>query len=100
MHNMAEKIQLEYEDRLKTCEFRLASGLYLPALHSYHQLLTRYGRNDPEAPEYYREMMPLIAIVRSESYIRLSPDAAVRELYLSVVEAADSLYGAFMDVAR
>ena len=100
LQDMAEQIQVAYTNLSKTCQTRLADGLYLPVLHSYHKLLTRYKRGDSEAPEYYHKMRSLIDIVKTESYIKLSPESVIRELYLSIVDASDSLYNAYMDVAR
>ena len=96
----ASQIQSVYSMLLKTCEFRLAGGDYIPILESYHKLLTKFKRNQSEAHKYYHEMIPLIDLIRMEGYIVLSADFKVRELYVSMLEGADGLYQAYMDVAR
>jgi len=97
---MAKSIQAAYLNLCRVCEARLGDGLYMPVLHAYYKLLTKFKRGEPEAPNYYLQMAPLIDIVKKESYIKLSTDCAARELYLSIEDAANNLYGAFMDEAR
>jgi len=97
---MAERIKHNYQVMYSLCEARLKDGLYIPVLHLYHQLLTKFKRGESETPSYYHQMKPFINIIGKESYLKLSHDSAVRALYLSIEKAANNLYGAYMDVAR
>lgn len=98
--HMAEQIKSYFVKLINTCEARLADGIYLSVLKHYNKILSRYKRRDPEAPEYYFQNKHLIELVKSEHYLKLSPDAEVRELYNAIYTCAGDLYGAFMDEAR
>jgi len=100
LSNFAQQLQLVFSILISICDSRLADGLYIPVLKSYHILLSKFERNDFEAPAYYHQMKPLIEVIRKESYVKLASNAEVRELYFSILRAIDNLYGAFMDKAR
>jgi hypothetical protein len=81
---------------IESAEARLANGAYLPVLHSYQALLSKFNRDDQQAVEYYHQMEPLIAIVESENYLYSSTDSASRDLYKSLAKSASELYAAHM----
>ena len=81
-----------YEELLDKCNFRIQEGLYTPILRSYFETLTKEVS--------YNKVKPLISILERESYLRLSPDETVRELYLKCMKESSSLYNRYMDEVR
>ena len=97
---MSKQIETAFSNLLKACEARLAGGNYLSVLQNYLEILTKYARGDAEAADHYLQVRPLINIVQTEDYLKLSSSAEVRNLFLSLEEGVDGLYGAYMDKYR
>ncbi|MDR0863260.1 MAG: hypothetical protein LBN30_10935 [Oscillospiraceae bacterium] len=97
---IADNIKNAFDNLLKTCDARMAESAYLNVLQSYCGLLSKYKRGEPEAASYYVRMKPLIAIMETENYLRLSSDSDIRDLFVSIVKSSKDLYNAYMDEAR
>jgi hypothetical protein len=97
---ISRAIASSFEKLSDKCFHRISGGLYISVLEKYYEILSRYKRSDKESHGYYHKVKNLIDIVDAESYLRLSQDNRVRELYLSIHECTSALYGAYMDVAR
>ena len=80
-----------YKELLVKCSFRIQDG-YTNILRNYLGLLTK--ETD------YNKMKLLISILEHESYLRLSPDQTVRELYLKCMKQSTTLYNRYMDRTR
>jgi hypothetical protein len=98
--SIASAIKTSFADLQKKCEARLAGGSYVKVLQQYYKTLSKYKRSDDEAPAYYCHMKPLIAIVESEKYLKLSLNPEARKLYYALAQCADDLHGAYMDKFR
>lgn len=88
-------IQQLYNELIKKCEFRDFELRYKEILKRYIELLTK-----EKDYQYYYEMKPLISILESESYLRISKDKDLRLLYLSCMEECYSLYNRYMTAVR
>jgi len=88
---LATDIPSFYKELLAKCSFRIQSG-YTNILRNYLGLLTKETE--------YNKMKLLISILEQESYLRLSPDKTVRELYLKCMKQSDLLYNRYMDRVR
>lgn len=84
-----------YYELLEKCDFRINEGFYIDLLNDYYHILTKDVNYN-----YYRKMKPLISILECESYLRLSPNETVRDLYLKCIKECNSLYNRYMDVVR
>lgn len=91
----ARDILYFYDKLIEKCNFRINEGSYMDILKNYLYIL-----NKDVNYEYYFKIKPLISILECESYLRLSPDEAVRNLYLKCMKECDSLYNRYMNVAR
>ncbi|MCK1999631.1 hypothetical protein MPH47_20805 [Psychrobacillus psychrodurans] len=81
-----------YEELLEKCNFRINEGLYIDILNNYLYILSK--------DVIYNKIKPLISILECESYLRLSPNETVRDLYLRCVKESSSLYNRYMDEVR
>ena len=97
---LARQLRHSWENLQRKCRFRIIDGAYLSVLKIYHEILSKYKRGEKEAPGYYSRHKLLIRIIEEESYLKLSQDAEVRQLYTAVSSCAEDLYGAYMDEAR
>lgn len=88
----ARDIQWFYRALVEKCRFRMQGDFYRSILSHYYHLLT-------EEVEY-NKVEQLIRIVEEESYLRLSPDKTIRELYLNCYNEGRLLYNRYMDHAR
>ena len=91
----SKDVRAFFNDQLNKCDFRISEGCYLDVLKNYYDILkkdTDYG--------YYCKMKPLIAILESESYLRLCKDVNVRTLYLKCMEECSTLYNRYMTSVR
>lgn len=80
---------------IEKCDFRINEGFYIDLLNNYFNILTKDINYN-----YYCKMKPLISILECESYLRLSPNEIVRDLYLKCMKECNSLYNRYMDVVR
>ncbi|MBU3112717.1 hypothetical protein KPL55_14420 [Clostridium lacusfryxellense] len=88
---LSEEISRFYNFELAKCEYRLIDLSYKIILEKYKTLLTQksdYG--------YYNEMKPIRAILENESYIKLSLNEGIRNLYLECIEECSNLYNRYM----
>lgn len=81
-----------YEELIEKCNFRINEGNYIDILKSYLFILTKEAN--------YNKIKPLISILESESYLRLSSNETVRDLYLKCMKECSSLYNRYMDAVR
>jgi len=91
----ASDIQSFYHELIKKCDFKINGGFYIDILKNYLNILTK----DVNCGYYY-EMKPLISILECESYLRLSLDETVRDLYLKCMKECSSLYNRYMTEVR
>lgn len=68
---------------------------YFKILEGYKKLLTQ-----KENYEYYYEMKPLISLLKSESYLKLSPNEDIRNIYLDCMKECSNLYNRYMSSVR
>lgn len=84
-----------YDELLQLCEFRVDGKKYVHILEDYLELL----RDDREYGYYYK-MKPLISILEKESYLRISSDEKIRDLYLKCMNECSTLYNRYMTAVR
>jgi len=88
----ARDILCFYEELIEKCDFRINEGFYIDILNNYLYILTKNVN--------YNKIKPLISILECESYLRLSPNKTVRDLYLKCMKESSSLYNRYMDEVR
>lgn len=92
-------LQVVYERSRRQAQWRAAEGRYLPVLTSY--LATLRAPVRPEEQNFYStHEHTLIAMLRSERYLLLSADGAIRRAYLDIIAEISSLYNWYMDLAK
>ena len=91
-HNFARNIVWFYHELLEKCHFRINEGFYTDILIHYLAILTKEID--------YHKVKSLISILEGESFLRLSPNERVRELYLKCMKEGRNLYNRYMDRAR
>jgi hypothetical protein len=92
---MSGEINRFYYLELAKCKYRLMDNYYFKILEGYKNLLTQ-----KENYEYYNEMKPLISLLKSESYLKLSPDKEIRNIYLDCMKESSNLYNRYMSSVR
>lgn len=88
----ARDIQLFYQELMAKCRFRTAGGFYIDVLRGYLDILLK--ETD------YQQIKPLMAILEQESYLKLSPNKEIREVYVECIEKGQDLYNRYMDKTR
>ena len=84
-----------YQDLINKCEYRNYENRYIEVLKNYVDVLTR-----EKEYQYYYKMKPLISILESESYLKLTQNHKLRETYLSCMEECNRLYNRYMTAVR
>lgn len=92
---LANEIQQFVRQELNKCHFRLMDDTYRDILQRYKIILMK-----ETSPEYYYQMKPIMAILESESYLKLCPNEEVRHLYLECLQQCSNLYNAYMSASR
>lgn len=92
----AGDIKSYYDKNINLCEWRNLNNNYVEILKDYYEKLNLKNKGF----DYYLEVKPIIAILRSESYLTLSIDKELREIYLRCIKVANSLYNIYMTVIR
>jgi hypothetical protein len=92
---MSGEINRFYYLELSKCKYRLMDNYYFKILEGYKKLLTQKENN-----EYYYEMKPLISLLKSESYLKLSPNEEIRNIYLDCIKECSNLYNRYMSSVR
>ena len=92
---MSGEINRFYYLELSKCKYRLMDSYYFKILEGYKKLLTQ-----KENHEYYYEMKPLISLLKSESYLKLSPNEEIRNIYLDCMKECSNLYNRYMSSVR
>ncbi|MFC8562362.1 hypothetical protein, partial [Peribacillus frigoritolerans] len=92
---MSGEINRFYYLELSKCKYRLMDSYYFKILEGYKKLLTQ-----KENYEYYYEMKPLISLLKSESYLKLSPNEEIRNIYLDCMKECSNLYNRYMSLVR
>ncbi|TFH58578.1 hypothetical protein [Peribacillus frigoritolerans] len=92
---MSGEINRFYYLELSKCKYRLMDSYYFKILEGYKKLLTQ-----KENYEYYYEMKPLISLLKSESYLKLSPNEEIRNIYLDCMKECSNLYNRYMSSVR
>lgn len=92
---LANEIQSFFRDELEKCNYRLIENVYLHVLNSYRILLKK-----DNSPEYYHTMIPIIEILKHETYLKLSPVDEVRALYWDCLDQCSNLYNSYMTAVR
>lgn len=95
--SLARDMQTFFAKELDKCANRLVDPLYLTILAKYHEILSSV---EGDAYSNYTKMQPLISIIESESYLRLSSDADARKAYLRCVNECSNLYNRYMTAIR
>lgn len=93
----AKDIEKHYQIIKERCRFREANGKYLALMKYYLNILTALT-SDP-CHDYF-EKRSLIELIRSESYLRVSDNPQVRELYNELDKCCANLYNAYMTETR
>jgi len=88
-------IHIYFNVQIEKCNFRLCEGSYPGILRHYLDILMKDTDHS-----YYYKVEPLISILEAESYLRLCPNAEIRDLYLKCIRACKSLYNRYMSTAR
>ncbi|MDN7245471.1 hypothetical protein [Planococcus shenhongbingii] len=88
----ADNLVWFYQELLDKCSFRIRSSMYKVVLNNYLDLLNKEVD--------YNQIKPLMSILENESYLRVSPDETIRELYLECMKKGRYLYNRYMDKAR
>lgn len=81
----------------RKCEIRNAGGIYINMLRKYVELL---NKNNTDSVKDYYSKKPIIDILESESYIKLSEDIVLRNLYNEAISKCNDLYNAYMSAVR
>lgn len=92
---LASEIRDFFRKELRKCHYRLIDNLYVSILISYKSLLMKGS-----TPEYYHQMLPIIDILRRESYLKICPDEDVRSLYWECLDQCSRLYNSYMTSVR
>ncbi len=92
---LANEIKKFYRVELSKCQYRLIDEVYIDVLNRYKSVLMK-----EMSPDYYHQMLPVIAILESESYLKLCPNEEVRNLYLDSLKICSSLYNTYMSHVR
>ncbi|MED4635839.1 hypothetical protein P9443_23530 [Peribacillus frigoritolerans] len=92
---MLGEINRFYYLELSKCKYRLMDSYYFKILEGYKKLLKQ-----KENHEYYYEMKPLISLLKSESYLKLSPNEEIRNIYLDCMKECSNLYNRYMSSVR
>ena len=92
---LANEIKEFYLKELSKCQYRLIDDVYITVLNRYKSLLMK-----ERSPAYYHQMLSVIAILESESYLKLCLNEEVRRLYWECLELCSSLYSAYMTASR
>lgn len=91
----AQDVRLFARALQKKCEVRQAGGAYKTILRAYIQAVSAI-----DFMSYPNEIEPLAGLLAGESYLALSPDKEVRELYYRCREACGQKYNAYMSAVR
>jgi hypothetical protein len=89
----ADQIKEIFETLSKTGMARLAGNAYLPVLRYYHEFLKKYTIRESQATDNGHQLKPIISIIESESYLKLSSDSVIRNLYQSIAKCVSDLKG-------
>lgn len=92
----AEDVSYYLESLQKICRFREAVGDYSIILRTYLNKLSEDNRDY----RYYEEVKPLIGILESEDYLRVSENNEIRELYKKCMDQCANLYNRYMTEVR
>jgi hypothetical protein len=92
---LANETQNFFRNELCKCHYRLIDDVYVTVLRRYITLLLK-----DSSPEYYHQMLPIIAILENESYLKLCPIEEVRGLYLECLEKRSELYNSYMSASH
>ncbi|AEF82599.1 hypothetical protein [Leadbettera azotonutricia] len=82
----ADQIKEIFETLSKTGMARLAGNTYLPVLRYYHEFLKKYTIGESQAVDNCHQLKAIISIIESESYLKLSSDSVIRNLYQSIAK--------------
>ncbi len=93
----AEDIQIIYEKAIRLCRAREANRQYFRIMQYYYGLLTPVIG---DAMQMYKQNKELIELIKSESYLRISENKQVREMYQKLWKAARDLYNQYMTEAH
>lgn len=95
--HIARGISSHYRRIKELCAYRELHGQYLGFLRSYLSMLE--SRTD-DAVRDYEGKRALIDLIRSEDYLFVSDDEAIRNMYVKIRHEIGELYNDYMTIVR
>jgi hypothetical protein len=92
----ADQIKEIFGTLSKTVMARLAGNTYLPVLRYYHDFLKKYNIGESQAADNRHQLKPIISIIESESYLKLSSDSVIRNVYQPIAKCVSDLKGCYL----